>query len=70
MLYVSPKQQRMLKLIKDYVAEHSYSPSVRELCALAGLKSSSTAHGYMERLKSKGLISWEPTHPRTIKVNS
>lgn len=36
------KQQEVLTVIKKYIAEHGYSPSVREVCDLMNLSSTAT----------------------------
>jgi repressor LexA len=41
---------------------------VREICDAVGLKSTSTVHGYLERLEKKGLIRRDPTKPRAIEI--
>ncbi|SDJ93301.1 helix-turn-helix domain-containing protein [Paenibacillus naphthalenovorans] len=65
---LTQKQQKFFQAIQSFLREHKYPPSVRDLCALTGLKSPSTAHGYLERLKKKGLIEWESSKPRTLKI--
>ncbi|WP_339064159.1 transcriptional regulator [Tepidibacillus marianensis] len=51
-----------------FTSEHKYPPTVRELCDIIGLASSSTMHGYLKRLQLHGLITWEPEKPRTISI--
>ncbi|GAA4879272.1 hypothetical protein GCM10023310_69270 [Paenibacillus vulneris] len=65
---MTPKQKIMLEAIITFIKQHKYSPSVRELCSIIGISSVSTAHGHLERLKSKGFITWEQDRPRTLKV--
>jgi len=62
------KQATVLQTIKEYVEQRNYPPSVRELTAILGLKSCSTAHGYLQQLKKKGYISWEADKPRTLHL--
>ena len=50
------KQQRVLDYVKQQIKEEGYAPSVREICKALDLKSTSTVHGYLSRLKKKGLI--------------
>lgn len=64
----STKQVEIYEFIKDQIKEKGYPPSVREICAAVGLKSTSTVHGHLERLEKKGLIKRDPTKPRTIEV--
>lgn len=68
MKHITQKQRAVLKAILKFTEKHKYAPTVRELTKLVGLKSSSTMHGYLERLKQLGLITWEPSSPRTITV--
>lgn len=65
---ITQKQKAVLEAILAYTKEHKYPPSVRELCDMLNLSSSSTVHGYLERLKIHGLVSWEPGSPRTLRV--
>ncbi len=53
---LKPKEQRVYDYLKKKIAEQGYAPSVREICADLNIKSTSTAHMYIERLASKGLI--------------
>lgn len=64
----STKQVEIYEFIKSQIKEKGYPPSVREICAAVGLKSTSTVHGHLERLEKKGLIKRDPTKPRTIEV--
>ncbi|MDD3613543.1 MAG: transcriptional repressor LexA [Clostridiales bacterium] len=65
---LSDKQKRILDFIKDEIRAKGYPPSVREICDAVGLKSTSTVHGYLERLEKKGYIRRDPTKPRAIEI--
>lgn len=65
---LSKRQEDILTFIKDEVKKKGYPPSVREIGKAVGLASSSTVHGHLERLESKGLIRRDPTKPRAIEV--
>lgn len=67
---LSKRQQDILDFIKSEVQEKGYPPSVREIGEAVGLASSSTVHGHLARLESKGLIRRDPTKPRAIEVIS
>lgn len=58
----------ILDFIKDQVSEKGYPPSVREIAEAVGLASSSTVHGHLARIESKGYIRRDPTKPRAIEV--
>jgi len=65
---LSTRQKRILEAIHTFIEGNGYSPSVRELGDIVGLKSSSTVHGHLERMQKKGLIEWDPSFPRTIRL--
>ena len=61
-------QQRILDFIKHEIEEKGYPPSVREICAAVGLKSTSTVHAHLNHLEEQGLIRRDSTKPRTLEV--
>lgn len=68
MAKISKRQQEILDFIKGEVKRKGYPPSVREIGEAVGLASSSTVHGHLERLETKGLIRRDPTKPRAIEI--
>ena len=66
MIQLKPKEQRVYDYLKEKIASQGYAPSVREICADLNIKSTSTAHMYVERLASKGLINRENGKSRTM----
>ncbi|SES77566.1 repressor LexA [Oceanobacillus limi] len=68
MTKISKRQQAILDYIKDEVTNKGYPPSVREIAEAVGLASSSTVHGHLSRLESKGFIRRDPTKPRAIEI--
>jgi repressor LexA len=68
MTKLSKRQQDILNFIKGEVKAKGYPPSVREIGEAVGLASSSTVHGHLARLESKGLIRRDPTKPRAIEI--
>lgn len=65
---LSKSQQKIFDYIKDCSAEGRV-PSVREICAETGLKSTSTAHHHLKALEEKGLITREHGVNRCIQIN-
>ena len=65
---VSDKQKMILDFLDKEIQEKGYPPSVREICQAVGLKSTSTVHGYLQRLEKKGLIKKDATKTRALKV--
>jgi len=64
------KLKQILDFVNRQVEEKGYPPSVREICSAVGFKSTSTVHGYLQKLEKEGLISKDPTKPRALKVIS
>jgi repressor LexA len=62
------RQLAILNYIRKCVEEKGYPPSVREIGLAVGLASSSTVHGHLERLQSKGYLRRDPTKPRAIEL--
>lgn len=61
-------QQKILDFLNEQVRIKGYPPSVREICAAVGFKSTSTVHSYLEKLKKEGLIQKDATKPRALKI--
>lgn len=61
-------QKRILEFIRSEIEERGYPPSVREICASVGLKSTSTVHSHLIALEKQGLLRRDPTKPRAIEV--
>ena len=65
---ITEKQGEVLENIIIFQRKHGYPPTVRELCGMSGVKSTSTIAMHMNRLKECGYITWISTMPRTIQV--
>lgn len=65
---LTEKQRKLYETIKDFIDEHTYSPTVRELCELMGGKSPGTIHSGLKILKAKGYIDYEYNRNRTIRI--
>ena len=59
-------QGRILDFIRQEVAVKGYPPSVREIGEAVGLKSTSTVHGHLRRLETKGLLVRDAMKPRAM----
>lgn len=60
------RREQIYEYIREYIAQHGYPPSVREIGQAVGLKSASTVHGYMRQLEERGLLSREARLPRAL----
>jgi repressor LexA len=62
------RQQEIWKFLTDYVDEHGYPPTVREIGQAVGLASPSTVHAHLANLERAGLIKRDPTKPRALEL--
>src|SRR5699024_744312 len=65
---LSKRQQMIYDFICNEVELKGYPTSVREIAEAVGLASSSTVHGHLARIESKGYIRRNPTKPRAIEI--
>lgn len=61
-------QKKILDFIRQEIENKGYPPSVREICAAVGLRSTSTVHAHLNTLEKKGLIRRDSTKPRALEV--
>ena len=61
--------QEILQIIKDFIADHEYSPTARDIMKRTKLKSVSSVHAYIIELENKGLITREDNKSRSIKLS-
>lgn len=63
-------EQEILEQIEKYIVKNNHSPSLRELSRLCrSVNSTSTIKAYLDRMKNRGILDYEPKTPRSIKVN-
>jgi repressor LexA len=67
-LNLTKRQQEIFDFVKQYVGEHGYPPTVRDIGKAIGLASSSTVHAHLANLEKLGLLRRDPTKPRAIEV--
>lgn len=64
---VTENEKMVFEFIKDRI-EGGYPPTVREICAEFGFKSTSTAHRYINNLTAKGLLEKGNNQNRAIRL--
>lgn len=64
---VTENEKMVFEFIKDRI-EEGYPPTVREICAEFGFKSTSTAHRYINNLTAKGLLEKGNNQNRDIRL--
>jgi repressor LexA len=63
------RQQEIWDFLVDYVDQHGYPPTVREIGEALGLSSSSTVHAHLAALQDKGYLTRDPTKPRALEIH-
>jgi len=64
---VTENEKMVFEFIKDRI-EEGYPPTVREICAEFGFKSTSTVHRYINNLTAKGLLEKGNNQNRAIRL--
>ena len=64
----SDKQEKILEFLNTYMEDKGYAPSVREICAAVGLKSTATVSYHLNELKRQGRIEGDSTKRRAISL--
>ena len=64
----SKKQQELLQYIDDFIKEHGYGPSYREVMRGLGYKSVSTVAIHVNGLLAKGYIRKKDNSARSIEI--
>ena len=65
---LTPRQQRVLAVIKDSIERRGYPPSMREIGERVGLTSSSSVAHQLRVLEEKGYLKRDPHRPRALQV--
>lgn len=68
MARTSDKQEKILSFLNTYLEEKGYAPSVREICAAVGLKSTATVSYHLNELKRQGVIEGDSSKRRAIAL--
>ena len=56
MARTSNKAEQIVAYVNQFIAEHGYSPSVREIGAAVGLRSTASVSYHLQALQDKGLL--------------
>jgi len=68
MTMLNEKESKLFDAIVKYIDENGFSPYIREIGKLTGIKSTSTVHRYLSRLEQKGYIERKEKSPRALRV--
>ena len=65
---MTEREQEILEIIKTFIKEKGYSPTIREICRIANIKSTASVHAHIKRLKDEGHITTGIDMPRSIAL--
>src|SRR4051812_12343424 len=65
---LTPRQRKVLEVIRSAVERRGYPPSVREIGEAVGLTSTSSVAHQMKVLQAKGYLRRDPHRPRAVEV--
>jgi repressor LexA len=65
---LTPRQRRVLEVIRDSVLRRGYPPSMREIGEAVGLTSPSSVSHQLHVLERKGFLRRDPNRPRALEV--
>src|SRR5881409_3243901 len=65
---LTPRQRKVLEVIRDSVQRRGYPPSMREIGEAVGLTSTSSVSHQLRTLQRKGFLLRDPNRPRAVVV--
>lgn len=65
---LNPRDREALDTLRRMIQAKGYAPTVRELGDELRLRSSSTTHALLQRLRNAGRVTWVNGSPRTLQV--
>ncbi len=68
MARTSDKQEKILAFLNRFIEDNGYPPTVREICAAVGLKSTATVSYHLTELKKQGRIQNDRGKRRAITL--
>ena len=65
---LTPRQRKVLEVIRDSVERRGYPPTIREIGEAVGLSSTSSVSYQLQTLQKKGFLRRDATKPRAVDV--
>jgi repressor LexA len=69
MAYLTKRQKEILDFIEDFINQHGYSPSFREIGENFHYRSVATVADHIAALQQKGYLNKDPSMARSLQVN-
>ena len=68
MVQLTKRQNDILKFIKEYMVEHGYPPTIREIGKALDISSPATIHAHLQNLEKKGVIRKLESKNRALEL--
>ncbi len=65
---LTDKERAVYDYIRESLKKNGFSPSIRDIMATLGIRSTSTVHAYLGKLEEKGYIYKEDGKSRTLRA--
>jgi repressor LexA len=65
---LSTREKKILDYMRAEIKKKGYPPTVREVCAALGIRSTSTVHKALGSLEAQGFIRKDPSKRRAVEV--
>jgi repressor LexA len=65
---LTPRQRKVLEVIRESVERRGYPPTIREIGQAVGLTSTSSVSHQLQTLQKKGFLRRDPSRPRAVDV--
>lgn len=61
-------KDELVVAIDEFIKEHGYAPTYREMCEMVDVRSTSTIQSLLMALRSDGVLDFERGKPRTVRL--
>ena len=68
MVSLTKRQNEILNYIKEYIVDHGYPPTIREIGKALGISSPATIHAHLKNLEKKGFIRKNDSKNRALEL--
>ncbi len=64
------KLEELYKYVQKYIENNGFPPTVRDICKDLNIKSTATAHYYLNKLKERGLLNKADDKKRALSIKN
>lgn len=66
--FLCDRQREILEFVTSFMAEHRFSPTMREIIDATSITSTSVVAYHLGILRQEGYVQYESFKPRTLRV--